>query len=44
MKVIPTSTFLLRVKDGSRVIAKRGVKIEVTEDEYKKLKHKFITP
>ena len=42
MLLIPKSTFLLRVEANKRTIARKGVKIEVSEAELQKLPGKFI--
>lgn len=36
-KLTPIRTFLLRQEDGKDVVARKGEKIEVTDDEHKKL-------
>jgi len=42
MLLIPKTTFLLRIESGQRTIARKGVKIEVSEAELQKLPGKFI--
>jgi hypothetical protein len=49
MKLTPTRTFLLRQVDDGKggkkdVVAHRGVKIEATNDEHRKLQDSFLEP
>ena len=41
-KLTPKKNFILRYADGKRVIARKGVKIDVTEDEHRKLPTYFV--
>ena len=43
-KLTPKRTFLLRMDEGKTVIAHKVVKIDVTEEEHKKLFNYFIEP
>lgn len=40
-KLTPKRTFLLRVEEGKDVIAKKGQKIDVTEEEHRRLFNYF---
>lgn len=43
-KVTPTRSFLLRIEEGKRIVAKRGVKMEVTDAEWKRFFNYFREP
>lgn len=40
-KLTPKRTFLLRVTEGKSITAKKGVKIDVTDEEHKRLFNYF---
>lgn len=42
MQAIPNTDFLLRVDHGVKILARKGVLIEVTEDEFSKFRKKFV--
>lgn len=41
MKLTPKLTFLLRREEGKDIVAKKGIKIEVSEEEHKRLPNYF---
>ena len=41
-KLTPIRSFLLRIENGQRIRAKRGVKIEVTDEEHRRLDGYFL--
>lgn len=43
-KLTPNRTFILRTVNGVRTIAKKGIKVEATDDEHRNLYNYFEEP
>lgn len=43
-KLTPKRTFLLRRVEGKDVVARKGVKIDVNDEEWKRLYNYFVEP
>ena len=43
-KLTPKKTFILRVTNGVRTIAKKGIKVEVSDDEHRNMYNYFVEP
>ena len=43
-KLTPKRNFLLRMEGSKTVVARRGVKVDVTDEEHKRLFNYFVEP